>query len=175
MYSSVQPSFVTTSSYWPLCYEFFLACVSHYLGKMWLNTELARAVLERGWSLTGAVLFSSLVFTCILAYFGHSLPCARTRWLCWARREEKREIPSLLPGAPMYSHASQYLSSSLQLRPQGFPSENGWGASCSSHFLGQTPQGRGCPPQHLPHIDSTLESLGTLHCLEGANIRSQTE
>ena len=66
-------------------------------------------------------------------------------------------------------------------------------------FYGSLPRDEAVLPKHMPHnnnnnnnnntksficmtikelqlhIDGTLESLGTLHWLEGANIRSQTE
>ena len=42
-------------------------------------------------------------------------------------------------------------------------------------FYDSLPRDEAVLPKHMPNIDSTLESLVTLHCLEGANIRSQTE
>ena len=90
--------------------------------------------------------------------------CARERY-GRAERAGKKE------GAPMYLHASPP-PYSLVLR--AFLSENGCGASGSSHFLRVKPWGRGCPPQ-TPATHTTLKSLGTLHSLGGANIRFQTE
>ena len=107
----------------------------------------------------------------ILALFGHGLLGEGTRKVDARERYGRAERAGKKEGAPMYLHASP---PPYNLVLRAFPSENGCGASGSSHFLRVKPWGRGCPPQ-TPATHTTLKSLGTLHSLGGANIRFQTE
>ena len=151
----------------PLCHEFFLAWVSDYLGERELNTELGWvAVLERGWSLTGAVLFSSWVFTCIFKPNSDIACLARERdGRAECAGKKRKKSLSCFQARPCIRMPLFLLTTSSS----GLFRQKMVGVPPLSHFLGESPRDEVVLPKHRPHIDSTLHWLG------GVNIRSQTE